>query len=195
MRTRGRWSSLAGELCRQQGLRIASGSAANFLARLAKVPLSEETRAILQPVVDAMTEVNKQIDAADEVLAALSQRDQEVARLCTVPSVGPVTAVAFVAMVDDPKRFASAHQVEAYTGLVPRERSSGETRAPREDHEDGRRKAAVAAGAGGDLDDEAAEGGDGFRIEKSRSGSEVRESWKDGRESANLALAGSTTVA
>ncbi len=43
-----------------------------------------------------------------------------------MPSVGPVTAVAFVANVDDAKRFAGAHQLEAYLGLVPSEMSSGE---------------------------------------------------------------------
>jgi transposase len=40
--------------------------------------------------------------------------------------VGPVTASAFVAAVDTPERFDNAHQVEAYFGLVPSERSSGE---------------------------------------------------------------------
>jgi transposase len=47
-------------------------------------------------------------------------------RLCTVPGVGPVTAAAVVATLDDVSRFASAGQVAAYVGLVPRERSSGE---------------------------------------------------------------------
>ena len=47
-------------------------------------------------------------------------------RLRTVPSVGPVTAAAFVATIDDAQRFRRAHEVEAYLGLVPRELSSGE---------------------------------------------------------------------
>lgn len=37
-----------------------------------------------------------------------------------------MTAAAFVATLDDVTRFHSAHQVQAYLGLVPRERSSGE---------------------------------------------------------------------
>jgi transposase len=56
----------------------------------------------------------------------LSRRDETVARLCTAPSVGPVTAAAFAATVDDPQRFRSAHQLEAYLGITPSERSSGE---------------------------------------------------------------------
>ena len=44
-----------------------------------------------------------------------------------MPQIGPVTAVSFVATLDDAGRFRGAHQVEAYVGLVPREWSSGET--------------------------------------------------------------------
>jgi transposase len=49
-----------------------------------------------------------------------------VARLCTAPSVGPVTAAAFSSTIDDVERFRNAHQVEAFLGLVPSEKSSGE---------------------------------------------------------------------
>jgi transposase len=44
-----------------------------------------------------------------------------------VPNIGPVTAAAYGAALDDAHRFGRAHQVEAYLGLVPREWSSGET--------------------------------------------------------------------
>ncbi len=70
--------------------------------------------------------LNEQIQVMDAKLERLASDDEQVARLCTMPSVGPVTAVAFVAKVDDAKRFAGAHQLEAYLGLVPSEMSSGE---------------------------------------------------------------------
>ena len=54
--------------------------------------------------------------------------DPVVALLATAPSIGPITASAVVATVDDITRFASAHQFEAFLGLVPGERSSGEKR-------------------------------------------------------------------
>jgi transposase len=47
-------------------------------------------------------------------------------RLMTVPGVGPVTAVRFVAAIDDPTRFSSAHRVQSYVGLTPGEQSSSE---------------------------------------------------------------------
>jgi transposase len=49
-----------------------------------------------------------------------------VARLCTAPGVGPVTAASFVSTLDEADRFAGPKQARAYLGLVPSERSSGE---------------------------------------------------------------------
>jgi CheY-like chemotaxis protein len=51
-----------------------------------------------------------------------------VARLCTLPGVGPVTATGFAATLDDVKRCEGAKQVRAYLELVPREYGSGERR-------------------------------------------------------------------
>ena len=45
-------------------------------------------------------------------------------RLMSVPGVGPITALAFVAVIDDVSRFKNAHQLEAYLGLTPGESSS-----------------------------------------------------------------------
>jgi transposase len=49
-----------------------------------------------------------------------------VQRLSTAPGVGPLTALSFVATLDEVERFDNAHHVESYLGLVPREWSSGE---------------------------------------------------------------------
>jgi transposase len=60
------------------------------------------------------------------LIEASTESDEVVARLQTMPGVGPVTAASFRATLDDVDRFGSAHQVEAYLGLVPREFSSAE---------------------------------------------------------------------
>jgi transposase len=54
------------------------------------------------------------------------ENDVRVKRLTTLPSIGPITASAFVAALDDVSRFTGAGQVSSYLGLVPREYSSGE---------------------------------------------------------------------
>ncbi|MDX2483750.1 MAG: IS110 family transposase [Pseudodonghicola sp.] len=47
-------------------------------------------------------------------------------RLMTIPGVGPVVSLSFVAMVDDPARFRRASNVGAFLGLTPRRYQSGE---------------------------------------------------------------------
>ena len=43
-----------------------------------------------------------------------------------MPGVGPLTALRFVAAIDEPGRFATAHHVQSYLGLTPGEHSSSE---------------------------------------------------------------------
>lgn len=46
--------------------------------------------------------------------------------MMTVPGVGPITAAAFIAVIDQPDRFKNATSVAAYIGLTPRRYQSGE---------------------------------------------------------------------
>ena len=85
-------------------------------------------RAELAPLFAVLAPLTAEITAADHRIAAASAADAVVQRLMTAPAIGPVTASAFVATIDDIERFPSAHQLEAYLGLVPSERSSGEKR-------------------------------------------------------------------
>lgn len=80
------------------------------------------------PLFSVLAPINDQIDAADRRIASLTHNDPDVALLTSTPSIGPITAAAIVATVDDITRFDSAHQFEAFLGLVPGERSSGEKR-------------------------------------------------------------------
>jgi transposase len=82
----------------------------------------------LDPRFAVLEPLNAQIKSADRRITAFEQADPIVALLATAPSVGPLTASAVVATIDDVTRFSSAHQFEAFLGLVPGERSSGEKR-------------------------------------------------------------------
>src|SRR5829696_8585604 len=126
VRTRSRYISLISTLLRRDGLRAAPGHSAGFLKRLARMVLPDLLREEIAPLVLLLEGVNEQIKAADERLAALAKEDEVVARLCTAPGVGPVTAASFVSTLDGADRFAGPKQARAYLGLVPSERSSGE---------------------------------------------------------------------
>jgi transposase len=57
----------------------------------------------------------------------MAQDHPTLRRFLTVPGVGPVTALAFHATVDEPSRFRRARDVGPYLGLTPRRYQSGET--------------------------------------------------------------------
>ncbi len=128
VRTRTRYVSLAKALVRRDGLRV-SGSESHLVAkRIGELELSGALAAELMPLFQVLVPINEQIAAADRRIGSLTDDDPDVALLTTAPSIGPITAAAIVATVDDITRFHSAHQFEAFLGLVPGERSSGEKR-------------------------------------------------------------------
>jgi transposase len=129
VRTRTRYVAMIKAAVRREGLRLPSGEAEQTVAKLAALPLAAHVRDELAPLVALWEPLQAQLTAADAHLTALAVQHPVVARLRTMPSVGPVTALAFVASLDDVTRFQSAHQVQAYLGLVPSEYSSGDRRA------------------------------------------------------------------
>src|SRR5215468_8702193 len=56
----------------------------------------------------------------------LARSSEACQRLMTIPGVGQLTALAFVAAIDEPDRFRASRDVGAYLGLVPRRWKSGE---------------------------------------------------------------------
>jgi transposase len=126
VRTRTRYISLMRALVRREGFHVGSGSAEAFPSRLEAMELPEHLKAEVEPLLSLMEPLNEQIAALNEALEQVARQDAVVANLCTTPQVGPVTASAFAAAVDNPERFDNAHQVESYFGLVPSEMSSGE---------------------------------------------------------------------
>jgi transposase len=128
VRTRTRYIALAKALVRRDGLRVAASEAHLVAKRIAALELSDALSAELLPLFEVLVPINEQIAAADRRIAALARTDAAMALLATAPSIGPITASAVVATVDDITRFASAHHFEAFLGLVPGERSSGEKR-------------------------------------------------------------------
>ena len=128
VRTRTRYIALAKALVRRDGLRVAGSESHLVAQRIAALELSATPAAELAPVFALLAPLNAQIAQADDRIAALTATDPAVALLTTAPTIGPITAAAIVATIDDVTRFRSAHQFEAYLGVVPSERSSGEQR-------------------------------------------------------------------
>jgi transposase len=128
VRTRTRYVAVAKTFVRRDGLRVPGSSSECVADRIAALPLGAVLADELAPLFTILGPLNEQIGAADQRLAALMAADPIVQLLATAPGVGVVTASAVVATVDDITRFRKAHDLEAYLGIVPGERSSGETR-------------------------------------------------------------------
>lgn len=127
VRTRTRSISLIRALLRQHGYRVPSGRAEAFPHRVLAVAVPGRLLSQIAPLLAVMRHVNHQLVYSDAAIEHVTAHDERVQRLGTVPSVGPVTAAAFVATLDEVRRFHRAHQVEASLGVVPRELSSEDT--------------------------------------------------------------------
>jgi transposase len=66
------------------------------------------------------------IAAIDRDMKRLARASEACRKLMTIPGVGQLTALAFVAAIDKPERFRRSRDVGAYLGLVPRRYQSGE---------------------------------------------------------------------
>lgn len=82
--------------------------------------------AAVRPLLEARNAVEQQVSDLDRKVMKLARRDAQVQRFMTVPGVGPITALAFKATIDDPARFARSRSVGAYVGLTSRRHASGE---------------------------------------------------------------------
>ena len=80
----------------------------------------------IEPLLAARDTVSRQIADLDRKVMALARDDGQVRQLMTVPGIGPITALAYRATIDDPTRFKRSRSVGAYVGLTPRRYASGE---------------------------------------------------------------------
>jgi transposase len=85
-----------------------------------------ELRLIIEPLLMTRESVRQQLGLLERRVRRLANERPLTRTLMTVPGVGPVTALAFMAAIDDPTRFKRSRSVGAYLGLTPRRHASGE---------------------------------------------------------------------
>lgn len=108
--------------------KIRNGATATFPDRVRaratenQQPVPKHIEQILL-VIDAL---NVQILDANRQVKQLARNSTECRLLMTLPGVGPVTALTYVAAIDDVTRFSDAYRVASYLGLTPGENSSSE---------------------------------------------------------------------
>jgi transposase len=126
VRTRGALIEHVRGMVKTVGERLPSCDAQAF-ARKAADAIPELLRPALGPVIEQIAQLTETIRAYDrQVERELSRRYPETERLRQVAGVGPLTALTYVLVIEDPKHFADGRSVGAYVGLVPRLDESGD---------------------------------------------------------------------
>lgn len=77
-------------------------------------------------LTDELALHHQRMHRVEEALATIAAGHPGMAVLQSIPGVGPRTAEAFLAYVDDPKRFGCSRDVGSYFGLVPCQDASGD---------------------------------------------------------------------
>ena len=120
--------SLIRSLVRQAGFRAKANVAQGLPQYVAQLGLPATLADTVAPLCRLIDTLNHEIAAIESRLQAITVTDPVIARLQTVPGVGPIVAMTFRAAIDDITRFDRADQVSAALGLVPREDSSADRR-------------------------------------------------------------------
>jgi transposase len=84
-------------------------------------------RELFADLAHELTSLNERIRQIEARIKHLFAGNEVCQRLAHVNGVGPLIATAMVAAVSDPHAFKNGRQLAAWLGLVPRQRSSGNT--------------------------------------------------------------------
>lgn len=85
-----------------------------------------ELAAGVEPLLKVRETIEGQIAVYDSKVMKQARDDKQVRRFMTVPGIGPITALCYLATIDDPTRFKKSRSVGAYAGLTARRYASGE---------------------------------------------------------------------
>jgi len=109
------------------GHRIARCSGGVFAARVREAAEGNHALlAVVEPLLAAWQALREQVAVLDRQTLARAKADTTACRLMSVPGVGVVVALAYMAVIDDPARFKRSSSVGAYVGLTPKRHQSGE---------------------------------------------------------------------
>jgi transposase len=106
-----------------QGPNNARELAALIVAGDEAVP--SHIRTALMPLARQLDHLDAEIAGTDHTIVALAKADPVARRLTSIPGIGPVTASAVAASVQDIAGFSGPREFAAWLGLTPRQNSSG----------------------------------------------------------------------
>jgi transposase len=116
-------------MLRQEGTRLpprALSSQAGWMEVFHAGFRHDHVLSIVQAYHSSFTALTKSIQELDRELAQRERKNPQATRLKTMPKVGRIASLTFLAAVDDVHRFPSSRKLVGYSGLAPTVRASGE---------------------------------------------------------------------
>ncbi|MCW2239269.1 IS110 family RNA-guided transposase [Azospirillum canadense] len=109
------------------GLILGKVGGAALPARVRELTTGQAGVAVVTEALLAVWQrLTEQIEVLDRTVLRQARDNLVCRRLMTIPGIGPITALSFTTVIDDPARFAKSSSVGAYLGLTPRQYQSGE---------------------------------------------------------------------
>ncbi len=112
-------------LVKSTGRRLPNCSSESFASKV-KPMLPEELAELVGPLLEQAAALSAQIERMDQQVEGLGKNYPEMARLRTVPAVGPLVAATYVLTLDGPQAVAHSRSAGAFLGLRPRQAQSGD---------------------------------------------------------------------
>jgi transposase len=121
-------SSIKGHL-KVYGIKLGKGKDKTFREKVEGnvSALKMSTQKTIQALLNVLDVLEVEIKKLDQEVIELGRHDADIQLLQSIDGVGPITALAFKAEMDNPARFKDSKDAGAYIGLTPIQYSSGET--------------------------------------------------------------------
>jgi transposase len=115
-------------ILRETGLKLGTPARKDFIVRARELIEDEHGLArMIEPLLEILGTMLREFARLTKQVLDIVRDEPICRRLMSAPGVGPLTALAFRATIDQPERFRKSRDVGAHLGLTPRRYQSGET--------------------------------------------------------------------
>jgi len=110
------------------GLKVGKTTARTFEGRILDLVAGQATlQEVANALLAARSVLGREFASLDQKIHKTARQDERVKLMMSVPGIGSIVGMAYVAAIDDPTRFQRSRSVGAHLGLTPRKYQSGET--------------------------------------------------------------------
>jgi transposase len=109
------------------GVKMTRGARSTFERRVQALSGSRpELAGVIEPLLSVWRRTHEETESLETTLRAMAEEDEVCTRLMTAPGVGPLTALAFRATIDEPGRIVRSRNIGPLLGLTAVTTQSGE---------------------------------------------------------------------